>query len=65
MIVLGIAAIWLTLTVAGFQWLSLLGRAAAREEEQADRAFSQPQTHAPRTNALANAHAPIPKALLG
>ncbi len=60
MIVLGIAAIWLTLTAAGYGWLSLLGRAAAREATQADRVPSLT-----RTDALVGAGAPIPKGLLG
>jgi hypothetical protein len=60
MIVFGIAAIWLTLTVAGYGWLSLLGRAAAREATQAEHGPSQLQI-----DALAGAGAPIPKALLG
>jgi hypothetical protein len=60
MIVLGIVAIWLTLTAAGFAWLSLLGRAAAREEAHAGNIAPQSQTHA-----LAYTRGPVPKALLG
>ncbi|HTR72820.1 MAG TPA: hypothetical protein VMG80_04415 [Solirubrobacteraceae bacterium] len=60
MIVLGIAAVWLALAAAGFQWLSLLDRAAAREERQAVRTAPQSQTYA-----LPKARVPISKALLG
>lgn len=60
MIVLGITAIWLTLTAAGFAGLSLLGRAAARERARSSRTPSELQK-----DALLDVRAPIPEAVLG
>lgn len=47
MIVLGIIAIWLILTVAGFAGLSLLSSAATREEELVGSTSSESQARSP------------------
>jgi hypothetical protein len=60
MIALGIFAAWLVLASAGFAGLSLLGRAAAREQAQMERNPSELQA---RT--LADPRFQLPKALLG
>ncbi len=59
MIAIGIVTTWLTLTAAGFAGLSVLSRAAAREELQASLTPAELQS-----STLADARIPIPKALL-
>jgi hypothetical protein len=60
MIVLGIVAIWLVLTAAGYLALSALSQAGRREELQASRAL-----HELQPSMLAKTRPAIPKVLLG
>ena len=60
MIVLGIVAIWLVLTAAGYVALSALSHAAEREELRESRAL-----HELRPSMLAQARPAIPEVLLG